>query len=228
PWFLFQQQDHRTDDRCFQNFKYFWLVSDLHFERPDDPVLRMTSLHTVGIIRGVLEGQYQAGIGYLPIRYSELETRELLDEDLMLCIPARHRLFRYDLISPQDLDREPLIGVSEHALPEVHKEINAYFELLGIELNVIARPFTFYEAIHMTAAGRGIAMVSRGWSHLTKAGIAFRPLADKLLIMKSGVFVRRDNRSGAVNDFQNLLWVKTQQLRNERQKMTLNPHHGSG
>ncbi len=114
------------------------IVSDLHFERPDDPVLRMTSLHTVGIIRGVLDGQYQAGIGYLPINYSELETRELLDEDLMLCIPARHRLFRLDSISPQDLDREPLIGVSEHALPEVHKEINAYFEVLGIDLNVVA------------------------------------------------------------------------------------------
>lgn len=203
------------------------IISDLRFERPSDPVLRMTSLHTVGVIRGVLEGRYQAGIGYLPIHYSELESRELLDEDLMLCIPARHRLFRLDPISPQDLDREPLIGVSEHALPEVHKEINAYFEVLGIDLNVIARPFTFYEAIHMAAAGRGIAMVSSGWSRLTKDGIAFRPLADKLLTIKSGAFVRRDNRTGAINDFQNLLWMKTEQLRKERQKMTLNPRHGS-
>ncbi len=203
------------------------IVSDLHFERPDDPVLRMTSLHTVGIIRGVLEGRYQAGVGYLPTNHSELETRELLDEDLMLCIPARHRLFRLDTISPQDLDREPLIGVSEYALPEVHKEINAYFEVLGIELNVIAQPFTFYEAIHMAAAGKGIAMVSSGWSHLTKDGIAFRPLADKLLTMKSGVFVRRDRRTSTVNDFQNLLWIRTEHLRNERQKLTLNPRHGS-
>ncbi|WP_260705102.1 LysR family transcriptional regulator [Edaphobacter flagellatus] len=203
------------------------IVSDLHFERPNDPVLRMTSLHTVGIIRGVLEGQYQAGIGYLPINYSELETRELLDEDLMMCIPARHRLFRLDSISPQDLDREPLIGVSELALPEFHKEIDAYFEVLGIELNVIAQPFTFHEAIHMAAADRGIAMVSSGWSHLTKDGIAFRPLADKLLTMKSGVIVRRDSRTDAINDFQNLLWMKTEQLRKERQKTTLNPRHRS-
>ena len=203
------------------------IVSDLHFERPNDPVLRMTSLHTGGIIRDVLEGQYQAGIGYLPSHYSELETRELLDEDLMLCIPARHRLFRLDNISPRDLDREPLIGLSEHALPEVHREINAYFQVLGIDLNVVARPFTFYEAIHMAAAGRGIAMVSSGWSHLSKDGIAFRPLADKLLTMKSGIFVRRDNRTEAVKDFQNLLWMKTDKLRNKRQKLTLNPRHGS-
>jgi DNA-binding transcriptional LysR family regulator len=204
------------------------IVSDLHFERPTDPVLRMTSLHTVGIIRGVLEGQYQAGVGYLPIQYAELETRELLDEDLMLCIPARHRLFRFDSISPQDIDREPLIGVSEHALPDVHKEIAAYFEVLGIELNIIAQPFSFHEAIHMALAGRGIAMVSSGWSHLTRDGIAFRPLADKLLTMKSGVFVRRDGRTDAINDFQNLLWMKTERLRNERQRMTLNPRHRSG
>ena len=203
------------------------IVSDLHFEKPDDPLLRMTSLHTKGIIRGVLEGQYQAGIVYLPISYPELEARELLDEDLVLCIPARHRLFRSDFVAPQDLDREPLISVSELALPEVHKEIIAYFEVLGIDLNIIAQPFTFYEAIHMALAGRGIAMVSSGWSHLTRDEIVFRPLADKLLTMKSGVLVRRDNRTEAVNDFQNLLWAKTEKLRSERQKLTLKPRHGS-
>lgn len=116
------------------------VVSDLHFERPDDPILKMTSLHRMGIIRGVLEGEYQAGIDYLPVGYPELEARELLDEDLMLCIPVRHRLFRLDLISPQDLDGEPLIDVSEHALPEVHKEIISYFEVLGINLNIVAHP----------------------------------------------------------------------------------------
>lgn len=93
-----------------------------------------------GNYSGSAGGQYQVGIGYLPINYPELETRELLDEDLMRCIPVRHRLFHLELISPQDLDREPLIGVSEHALPEVHKEITAYFEVLGIDLNVVAQP----------------------------------------------------------------------------------------
>ncbi len=71
-------------------------------------------------------------------------------------------------------------------------------------------------------------MVSSGWSHLTQDGIVFRPLADKLLTMKTGIFVRRDNRTGAVNDFQNLLWAETEQLRRERQKCTLKPRHGSG
>jgi DNA-binding transcriptional LysR family regulator len=201
-------------------------VTDLHSERPDDPVLRMTSLYTMGVIRGVLEGQFHAGVGYLPIHYAELETRELLDEDLMLCIPPRHRLFRHDSISPQDLDREPLIGISEHALPDVNREITAYFEVLGIDLNVIAQPFSFYEAIHMAADGKGVAMVSSGWSHMTKNGVAVRPLADRLLTMKSGVFVRRDSRTGVVNDFQNLLWTRTETLRKERQKVTLNPRHG--
>ncbi|HVB55481.1 MAG TPA: LysR family transcriptional regulator [Candidatus Acidoferrales bacterium] len=197
------------------------IISDLHFDRPGDPVMKHTSLHTMGIIRGVLEGQYQAGIGYLPNSYPELEARELLDEDLMLCIPARHRLFHLDSIAPQDLEREPLIAISEHALPEVHKEILAYFEVLRIDLNVIAQPFTFYEAIHMALGGKGIAMVSNGWSHLTKEGIIFRPLADRLLTMKTGIFVRRDNRTAIVNDFQNLLWARTGKLRNERQKVSL-------
>lgn len=203
------------------------VIFDLHFERPDDPVLKLTSLHTMGIIRGVMEGQYQAGIGYLPVSYPELEARELLDEDLMLCIPARHRLFRLDAIAPQDLERELLIGISEHALPEVRKEIADYFEVLHIDLNMIAQPFTFYEAIHMAAEGRGIAMVSSGWSHLTRDGIAFRPLADKLLTMKSGVFVRRDTRTKIVTDFQNLVWARTEKLRSERQKQTLQVYPGT-
>lgn len=204
------------------------IVSDLHFERPDDPILRMTSLYTQRVIRGVLEGEFQAGVGYLPLQYAELETRELLDEDLMLCIPKRHRLFHLDSISPQDLDREPLIGISEYALPEVYKEIHAYFDVLGIDLNVVAQPFSFHEAIHMAAEGKGIAMMSSGWSHLTRDGIAFRPLADKLLTIKSGVFVRRDSRTPIVNDFQNLLWTRTEKLRSEQQKKRLHSVHGTG
>lgn len=196
------------------------IVSDLRFDRPNDPVIRCTSLNTLGIIRGVLEGLYQVGIGYLPNSYSELETRELFDEDLMLCVPARHRLFRSHSIAPQDLDREPLIAVSEHALPEVFKEIVAYFEVLQIDLNVIAQPFTFHEAIHMALDGKGIAMVSSGWSQLTTKGIAFHPLADKLLTMKTGVFVRRDNRTPIVNDFQHILWTRTEKLRKARQHLT--------
>jgi DNA-binding transcriptional LysR family regulator len=196
------------------------IVSDLHFDRPNDPVIRCISLNTLGIIRGVLEGLYQVGIGYLPNSYSELETRELLDEDLMLCIPAHHRLFRSHSIVPQDLDKEPLIAVSEHALPEVYKEIVAYFEVLQIDLNVIAQPFTFYEAIHMALEGKGIAMVSSGWSRLTTRGIAFHPLADKLLTMKTGLFVRRDNRTPIVNDFQHMLWTQTEKLRKARRYLT--------
>jgi DNA-binding transcriptional LysR family regulator len=202
------------------------IVSDLRFDRPNDPVIRCTSLHTLGIIRGVLEGLYQVGIGYLPNSYSELEARELLDEDLMLCIPAQHRLFRSHSIAPQDLDREPLIAVSEHALPEVFKEIVAYFSVLQIDLNVIAQPFTFYEAIHMALDGKGIAMVSSGWSQLTTRGIAFHPLADKLLTMKTGVFVRRDNRTSIVNDFQHILWTRTEKLRNARQHVTRGSRKG--
>lgn len=198
------------------------IVPDLRFDRPDDPVIQCTSLNTLGIIRGVLEGLYQVGIGYLPNSYSELETRELLDEDVMLCVPAHHRLFRAHSIAPQDLDREPLIAVSEHALPEVFKEIVSYFEVLQIDLNVIAQPFTSYEAIHMALEGKGIAMVSSGWSHLTAKGIAFHPLADKLLTMKTGVFVRRDNRTSIVNDFQHILWTRTEKLRKVRQRLTRN------
>jgi hypothetical protein len=63
-------------------------------------------------------------------------------------------------------------------------------------------------------------MVSSGWSHLTKKGIAFHPLADKLLTMKTGVFVRRDNRTSIVNDFQHILWTRTEKLRKERRHLT--------
>ena len=205
----------------FLNPELLAVISNLHFDRPGDPVIKRTSLDTMGMIRGVLEGQYQAGIGYMPNGYSELEARELLDEDIMLCIPAQHRLFRFPAIAPQDLEKEPLIAVSEHALPEVYKEIISYFEVLRIDLNIIAQPFTFYEAIHMVVDGKGLAMVSSGWSQLTRKGIAFLPLADKLLTLKAGVFVRRDNRTAIVNDFQNLLWTRTEKLRNERQKLNL-------
>lgn len=194
------------------------IISDLRFDRPKDPIIRQTSIHTLGMIRGVLDGRYQVGVGFLPNSYSELEARELLDEDLMLCIPAQHRLASFPEIAPQDLEKEPLIAFSEDALPEVRREIMEYFSMLHIDLNVIAQPFTFHEAIHMALGGKGIAMVTRGWSQLTKKGMVFRPLADQLLTIKAGVFVRRDNRTPIVNDFLNLLWTRTERLRGARRR----------
>jgi hypothetical protein len=70
-----------------------------------------------------------------------------------------------------------LIAISEHAVPEIHEKIAAYFEVLRINLNVIGQSLTFDEAIHMALGGKGINMVSSGWSHLTKEGIVFCPLA---------------------------------------------------
>jgi hypothetical protein len=69
-------------------------------------------------------------------------------------------------------------------------------------------------------------MVSSGWSQLTKKSIVFRPLADKLLTMKTGVFVRRDNRTPVVNDFLNPLWTRTEKLRNARQLVTRGSRRG--
>lgn len=97
--------------------------------------------------------------------------------NLSACRFTCNRLFRLDSIALQDLEIEPLIAISEHAHPEIHKEIVAYCRVLRINLNVVGQPFTFHKAIRMALSGKGIAMVSSRWSRLTKEGIVFRPLA---------------------------------------------------
>ncbi len=189
------------------------IVRGLRFRQPSYPLIEMESSTTHDIVQAVLDGRLQAGIGILPLRQPELVIREIYDEPFTVCMPKHHRLAEMASVPPEELGKESLIVIGRQVLPEVFHELKRHFRALGIRVHIPVETAFPAEAMHLTALGAGIALLSAGCSTLSRPGVVFRPLADKLLTWKTGVFVRRDNCTDLVNSFLEIIWKDTAQLR---------------
>ena len=201
--------------------KLLAIIAQLQLRPNDSLQIRSESLLTRQVVTRVLQDQLNVGFGFLPIRESDLFARQLMEEPLMVCLPTNHRLAAKQAIQPEQLQDEPLIAVGRTALPGRHGEIVAHFESLGIALRFVADAYLPREAVSMVNRGIGLALLSRSSAAEGRSDITARPLADRLLTVKSGVFVRRENAhsENAIMRFVDRAWTETAVLR-IRSKLT--------
>lgn len=152
--------------------------------------------HTVGLtkdmVQGVVDGTIHAGFGYLPIHHPGLLVRQLFEEPLVVCMLRSHSLATKAEIRPMDLIDERFIAVARGPLPHLHQEIDDFIQSFGFALNVVADAFAPPEAQTMVEQRMGICIV--GASAVTHPALIGKPLINRLLKRRSGIFVREDNR----------------------------------
>jgi DNA-binding transcriptional LysR family regulator len=118
------------------------------------------------------------------------------------------------------LENEPVVSVARRSLPGRHDEIVTHFESLGLSLKFVADASSVREALWLVTQGDGISLMTRFSASSYRHEVVIRPLSDRLLTVKSGIFTRRDHDQKLVKDFVDLAWNETTALR-QRQ-------HGSG
>jgi hypothetical protein len=110
-----------------------------------------------------------------------------------------------------------MIAIGRHVLPLRFEETEDHFKSLGIELRYIEDCFSSVEALASVARGTGVCLlpVSRARSG---DGVVVRPLEDRLLTYKSGVFMRQDSEDPSIQDFLEIVMQRTARyrLRQER------------
>jgi len=169
-------------------------INQIHIE--DSQLVHIE--HRTGLtsttVRGVIEGVLHAGFGVLPIRSPELLVRTIFEEPLIACLPSGHRLAARPAISPQDLDEEPMIAVSRGPWPERHQEIEDHLSDFGVTPRIVADAYSATEAIAYVEQKVGVCLLA-GTSITGRAGVTAKPLSTKVLMRRSGVFIRADNHS---------------------------------
>ena len=169
---------------------------------------------TATLVRRVLEGSLHVGFGFLPVEEPELLVRPIYDEPIVACIPAGHKLAAKAVVYPHDLDGEPIVAVSRELLPLLHREIEEHFAGFGIGLRIAADAFSPLEAVACVRERVGICLCAAS-SVVPQAGIAVKPLSTRVLMRRSGVFLREDNRSALL---QTLVDTTLQQVKAMRRK----------
>jgi DNA-binding transcriptional LysR family regulator len=195
------------------NTKLLAVIFELQPQSRGLGLIKLESLLTHQVIAGVLMGELHVGFGFLPIREPELFSRELMQEPLMVCLPAGHRLGAKHAIQPEELENEPLIAIARRDLPGRHDEIVAHFESLGVSLKFVADVYLPEEALWLVSQGTGFALMTRFSAGAFRSDIVVRPLSDRLLTVKSGVFIRGDDDHKLIRNFMDLAWTETAALR---------------
>jgi len=145
-------------------------------------------------VQGVIEGSLHAGFGVLPIHSPKLLIQTVFEEPLVVCLPTGHRLAIKPVISPQDLDDEPMIAVSRKPWPERFREIEDHLAGFGVVPRIVADAYSSPEALAYVEQKVGLCLVA-GTLIPDRLGLVVKPLSTHVLMRRCGVFVREDSRS---------------------------------
>ncbi len=151
------------------------LIAQFVFERPDVKVSLQTRSSTQ--IREWISAQvFDIGVVELPTDNPAFDC-EPLTFDCVCALPEAHPLARKTVITPKDLEFEPLIALNpEHA---THFQLKTAFEMQGVPWAPHIESFLFAPACRMAAEGAGIAIVDPfsaiDFAHLGLVGRPFEP-----------------------------------------------------
>lgn len=208
-----QAHDLRIGYSTYLNTKLLDIVRRIQPKGVDSMVVTRESMLTHEVVAGVLRGELHVGFGILPIQEPDLQSRVLMEDSLVACLPVGHRLAAKSTIQPEDLERESVVAVARRSLPGRHEEIVTHFESLGLSLKFVADAQSVREALWLVAQGAGVSLMTRFSASSYRNDVVVRPFSDRLLTVKSGVFTRRDHDQKLVRDFVNLAWAETTTLR---------------
>lgn len=187
------------------------VVSDM---RKSYPGLKfyVREMGSSAIVDSVLNGELDLGIVTLPVRgvgAKQIVLRELVQDELRLITPAKHRLAKEQTFRWSDLQGESVIGFE--AGSAVREVVDAAAAASGVALEVVMELRSIQSIQQMVAAGVGVGFVSRlsdGPKRLPSLTPKGEPLVRELAICR-----RSDHTpSTAVAEFERRLLAYTQTL----------------
>lgn len=185
------------------------IIRQARLTRRSDVKIECQSLLTESSVEKVIRGVLDVGFGYLPIKESELLIRKVFEESLSLCLPEGHALSVKQSIPSDTLEGLPMIAIGRSAVPLRFEETQDHFRSLGIELRYVEECLSSIEAMASVARGTGACLLPASRAR-SGDGVVVRPLEDRLLTYRSGVFVRQENQDDdSIKDFLQLVLQRT-------------------
>ena len=175
------------------------LARDLRRERPGLTIEFMSSQLSQPGLERLIDGTLDALIGRWDFLPSDVDSRVLAREQLLIAMPAGHRLARRRELAPADLADEPWVVLPGGSGATLSNRLH----LLGVEGRFVPRivqtaPDSATEFL-LVDAGVGIALTLSGVrDNLPGAGLMFRPLAPDPGVVEVRLAWRTGNDSPAL------------------------------
>jgi DNA-binding transcriptional LysR family regulator len=167
--------------------------------------------HSISLVRDVKNGTMDAAFIGLHTETQGLTVETLLEEPLVLALPAKHQLAQKRRLGFDDLREEPMFWFERRLNPGFYDHCQAFFEQIGFKPNVIPEPPDHHIMLGLIAEGQGVALISASLQNVKRRGVVFRALKEEAKKLSMGIVVvySERNQSPVLHPFLELVRTST-------------------
>ena len=125
-----------------------------------------------GLLMGTLDAAFMRG----PIESDELESRELLQEQIVVMLPAHHALARRKRVPVKLLHDIPCITMDRSLSPGLYDAIAALYRQAHIRMHAVSSADNVLGHLRLVQEGLGYALLPDSMGTLLPAGVVLKPL----------------------------------------------------
>ena len=127
--------------------------------------------------------RYTIDVGFLrgPLEEPDLVCEEVLREEIVVVLPAKHRLARMKRVSVRMLRDLPCITISRNAGWPLRDIVSSLYKQADLHVRATQEADGVYGHLNMVAAGLGFALLPEYVKSVLPRGVVTRPLEWKLV-----------------------------------------------
>jgi DNA-binding transcriptional LysR family regulator len=151
--------------------------------------------HSISLVRDIRNGIMDAAFIGLHTDTQGLTVETILEEPIVVALPANHRLAQKRWLGFDDLRDEPMFWFERRLNPGFYDHCLAYFEQIDFKPNVIPEPPDHHIMLGLIAEGQGIALISASLQNIKRQGVTFRALKEGYNRLSMGIAVTYSERN---------------------------------
>jgi len=144
------------------------------------------------VLKGLRSETIDLGFVFLPISDDGFAVTSLTDVNLLVALPAGHRLAGKAEIEFGDLNHEPLILFPRALDPDFFREIEQRFARAGAAMTIGIEAASLLSGINFVAMGSGVSLMGEYAKRIAWDNVVYRPLAPPGLHRLLGLVGNRD------------------------------------
>jgi len=151
--------------------------------------------HSISLVREIKNGTMDAAFIGLHTDAQGLAVETILEEPLVVALPAGHKLARKRRLGFDALRGEPMFWFERRLNPGFYDHCQAFFERIDFRINAIPEPADHHILLGLIAQGNGIALIPASLQNVKRKGVVFRPLEEGPGKLSMGIAVAYAQRN---------------------------------
>jgi LysR family hca operon transcriptional activator len=178
-------------------YEFQWLAAVMNIMRDALPNTEVVihSLSSPELADGLMRGRIDLAFLRHEANARGIVFTRLIDEPLIVLMPAEHRLTKRRAITPQEIEAEQLVGVPHDKSPALRAVTDAYGAKIGLDLTPDHLVDNLSMAMSLVASTGGIALMPLYARNLLPPSVVSRPLAGVAPVIDLSLGYNEANKS---------------------------------